>query len=126
MEKLKNKYVLIVDDDRRSNFALGSYLQSLEMVVEVATDGQQAFERLKNGARPDIILLDMEMPVIDGMGALKILQQSPLLKTIPVIAVTGRALKGDMEKCLQAGAWDYLPKPVDVRSLIEKLNLWIA
>src|SRR5258708_18819847 len=108
MEKLKNKMVLIVEDDERNIFALRSYLEALNMNVATAEDGQQAISLLQNDTKPDIILLDMMMPVMDGYETLGILKQDALLKQIPVIAVTAKAMKGDRERCIEGGAWDYV------------------
>ena len=125
MEKLKNKTVLIVDDDDRNIFALRSYLEMLDMNVATAGDGQQAISLLQNDARPDVILLDMMMPLMDGYETLGILKQDALLKQIPVIAVTAKAMKGDRERCMEAGAWDYVSKPIDMKALVYKITKWI-
>ncbi len=125
MEEFKNKTVLIVDDNDRNNFALGSYLENLDMTVIIAGDGQAAISLLQQGTHPDIILLDMMMPVMDGYETLAILQQDLSLKKIPVIAVTARAMKGDREKCIEAGAWDYISKPIDMKMLMDKITRWI-
>ena len=125
MEKLKNKLVLIVDDDNRNTFALGSYLESLDIKIAIAENGEEAISVLHNSTKPDIILLDMMMPVMDGYETLAILRQDVSLKQIPVIAVTARAMKGDREKCLEAGAWDYISKPIDTNELVNKITKWI-
>jgi len=121
-DKLSHKIVLIVDDDERNTFALGSYLKSLNMVVDTAGNGEEAMSKLLGGVDADIILLDMMMPVMDGYETLLALKQKDLLEKIPVIAVTAKAMVGDKEKCLEAGAWDYVSKPIDMQTLIEKLN----
>lgn len=120
-EKLKNKTVLIVDDDDRNNFALLSYLESLDMKVAIAGNGEEALAALHGGLQPDIILLDMMMPVMDGYETLDALKQNEKFHHIPVIAVTARAMKGDKEKCLEAGAWDYISKPIDLNALVVKI-----
>ena len=125
MEKLKNKLVLIVDDDDRNTFALRSYLETLDMKIAIAENGEQAISVLHNDTKPDIILLDMMMPVMDGYETLGILKQDISLKQIAVIAVTSRAMKGDKEKCIEAGAWDYISKPIDMKLLIDKISKWI-
>lgn len=119
---MSHKIVLIVDDDERNTFALGSYLKSLNMVVDTAGNGEEAMSKLLGGVDADIILLDMMMPVMDGYETLLALKQKDLLEKIPVIAVTAKAMVGDKEKCLEAGAWDYVSKPIDMQTLIEKLN----
>lgn len=125
MNRLKNKTALIVDDDVRNIFALRSYLETLEMKVITAENGDEAISLLKQDAKPDVILLDMMMPVMDGYETLKHLKDIDLLKTIPVIAVTAKAMKGDKEKCMEAGAWDYVSKPLDMKLLSEKIANWI-
>lgn len=125
MEKLKNKTVLLVDDDNRNTFALSSYLETLEMKITITENGEEAISVLQNGAKPDIILLDMMMPVMDGYETLNSLKENGLLKQIPVIAVTARAMKGDSEKCIEAGAWDYISKPINLDVLVDKIIKWI-
>lgn len=123
--KLKNKSVLIVDDDERNRYALSTYLDLLEMKVFTATNGQAAIDFLKGGQEIDLILLDIMMPVMDGYEMLKILKEDMSLKNIPVIAVTARAMKGDDEKCLDAGASDYVPKPIDLKKFVTKMAKWL-
>ena len=123
--KLKNKSVLIVDDDDRNRFALSSYLDTMEMKVFTANDGAAAISLLKSGKNIDLILLDIMMPVMDGYETLKIIREDHALKDIPVIAVTARAMKGDDRKCLEAGASDYIPKPIDLKRFIAKLAKWL-
>lgn len=122
MDKLKYKLVLLVDDDMRNTFALRSYLNSMDMEVQVVENGEDALALLKKDPKPDIILVDMMMPVMDGYELLQQLRNNEILSKIPVIAVTAKAMKGDREKCLDAGAWDYLSKPIDISLLKEKLN----
>jgi len=126
VKKLKNRLILIVDDHLRNTFALTSYLESLDMKIAIMENGQEAINYLQAGARPNIILLDMMMPVMDGYETLAALKADKNLKLIPVIAVTANAMKGDREKCLEAGAWDYVSKPIDLTILIDKLNKWIS
>lgn len=123
--KLKNKSVLIVDDDERNRFALTSYLDMLEMKVFTANDGESAMSLLKSGKPIDLILLDIMMPVMDGYEMLRQLRSDTLLKKIPVIAVTARAMKGDEVKCLEAGATDYIPKPIDLKNFVSKMLKWL-
>lgn len=125
MEKLKNKMVLLVDDDSRNTFALRSYLEVLGMKITIAENGEEAISKLLNDTKPDIILLDMMMPVMDGYETLISLKKNDLLKHIPVIAVTARAMKGDREKCIEAGAWDYISKPINLDVLADKIIKWI-
>ncbi len=113
-----------MDDEKRNTFALSSYLETLDMKVTSAENGQDAILMLK-GSKVDIILLDMMMPVMDGYETLSVLKSSDALKSIPVIAVTAKAMKGDRERCLEAGAWDYISKPVDMHLLLDKLIAWV-
>jgi len=126
MDKLKNKVVLIVDDEESNIYALGSYLEALNMKVIVARNGEDMLLVLSKDIKPHVILLDMMMPIMDGYESLEALKQDVLLKRIPTIAVTAKAMKGDKEKCMEAGAWDYIAKPIDLKLLVEKLNRWIA
>ena len=117
--------VLLVDDDSRNTFSHGSYLEELEMKIIIAEKGEEAIFILLNDTKPDIILLDMMMPVMDGYEILNSLKENGFLKQIPVIAVTARAMKGDSEKCIEAGAWDYISKPINLNVLADKIIKWI-
>lgn len=125
MNELKDKVVLIVDDEERNVFALSSYLGAQDMEVIVARNGEEALIKMMEQPRPDIVLLDMMMPVMDGYEALRVIRQEEKYSGIPVIAVTAKAMKGDREKCLEAGAHDYMPKPVNITALIEKMKHWM-
>lgn len=113
--------VLIVDDDDRNIFALSAYLKIKKMKVMTASDGEECLQKMQE-ARPDIVLLDMMMPVMDGFETLKHIREDEKLKHTKVIALTALAMKGDAEKCLQAGANDYCSKPIDIDTLINKIN----
>lgn len=121
-DALKNKTVLIVDDDERNRFAMSSYLEICGMNVVLAEHGKDAIRILDEELVVDIILLDMMMPVMDGYETLGILKGTERLKGIPVIAVTAKAMKGDDVKCLDAGAWDYIAKPLDMKKCLEKIK----
>jgi len=123
--KLKNKSVLIVDDDERNRYALSSYLDMLEMNVFTANDGESAMNFLRSGQAVDLILLDIMMPVMDGYEMLRLLRSDSQFRDIPVIAVTARAMKGDDVKCLEAGATDYIPKPIDLKNFLSKMIKWL-
>ncbi|MFN8299251.1 MAG: response regulator [Chitinophagales bacterium] len=125
IDKLIDKNVLLVDDEASNIYALSSYLESRQMNVSVARNGQEAMDMLHSGNQPDLILLDMMMPVMDGYETLANLKLENLLEKIPVIAVTARAMKGDKEKCLDAGAWDYISKPVDLQALLAKMSTYV-
>ena len=124
-ERLKNKNVLIVDDEERNTFALRSFLETLDMNITLAENGLEAITLLKNGLVPDIILLDIMMPVMDGFETLAILEKDETLRNIPVIAVTARTMTGDRAKCLAAGAKDYLSKPINLPELTYSMTKWI-
>jgi signal transduction histidine kinase/CheY-like chemotaxis protein len=123
-EVLKNKTVLVADDDVRNIFSLTKALEQHKMKVLSAMDGKEALEVAEEGA-PDIILMDMMMPEMDGYEAINKIRRNPRLKNLPVIAVTAKAMTGDREKCIQAGASDYISKPVDVDQLLSLLRIWL-
>ncbi len=126
MGEKHNKKILIVDDDQRNRFSLSSYLESFDLEILTAENGLRALELLNSGTMPAVILLDMMMPVMDGYEMLGHLKKNELLKKIPVVAVTARAMKGDQEHCLEAGAWDYVSKPIDLGILMKKIQKWIT
>ncbi|HMJ70171.1 MAG TPA: response regulator [Cyclobacteriaceae bacterium] len=121
-EELQNKTVLIVDDDERNRFALSNYLMLCGMNVIMAEDGREAIRILEEETTVDIILLDMMMPVMDGYETLEVLKTTDRLNNIPVIAVTAKAMKGDDVRCMEAGAWDYMAKPIDLKKCLEKIR----
>lgn len=114
-----------MDDDERNIFAMSNYLQILDMKVITAYDGQEAIARLEQEPGIEIILLDMMMPLMDGYDTLRVLKGNDMLKKIPVIALTAKAMKGDREKCIDAGASDYISKPVDLKIFVEKMTYWL-
>ena len=124
-EKLKNKKVLVVDDEERNTFALRSYLETLDMDIALAENGKEAITLLRNGLKCGIILLDIMMPVMDGFETLAVLREDNNLRDIPVIAVTARTMTGDRAKCLEAGAKDYMSKPINLPELTYKIIKWI-
>ncbi len=124
-ESLKGKKVLLVDDDMRNIFALSSALQSYDLLVEIANDGEEALEKLAVSADIDIVLMDVMMPKMDGYEAMKRIRQQNKWARLPIIALTAKAMKDDREKCIAAGANDYVTKPVDVDRLISLIQLWM-
>jgi two-component system, chemotaxis family, sensor kinase CheA len=118
---ISSKVVLLVDDDERNTFALRSYLESRDVKYKTAADGQEALSLLRSNETFDLVLLDMMMPVMDGYETLLHLRSDHKLAHIPVIALTAKAMKGDREKCLEAGATDYLSKPLDLKLLEQKM-----
>ncbi len=117
-----NKKVLIVDDDPRNIFALKLTLKSRGYQIESCTMAQEAIEILKNDPHFSAVLMDMMMPEMDGYEATRIIRATPLTSEIPVIAVTAQAMPEDRQKCLDAGANDYISKPIDVDQLIKALE----
>jgi two-component system chemotaxis sensor kinase CheA len=97
----------------------------LEMNVLTASDGESALSLLKTEQSIDLILLDIMMPVMDGYEMLKRLRDDSSTRDIPVIAVTAKAMKGDDVKCIEAGASDYIPKPIDLKNFISKMEKWL-
>lgn len=124
-EILKDKTVLIADDDVRNIFSLTKSLEKYQMKVISATDGKEALQQLTQHPETDIVLMDMMMPEMDGYESTTKIRQNPAFKELPVIAVTAKAMMGDREKCITAGASDYISKPVDVDQLISLLRVWL-
>jgi len=125
-EVLKNKTVLVADDDVRNIYSLTRALETHKMKVFSAMDGKEALSVLEETQQPvDIILMDMMMPQMDGYEAIERIRRNPRLKDIPIIAVTAKAMAGDREKCIRAGASDYISKPVDSDQLISLLRIWL-
>lgn len=123
-EVLKDKTVLIADDDVRNIFSLTKALEKHQMKVLSAIDGKEALQQLKEHPA-DVVLMDMMMPEMDGYDAIAAIRKQPELRNLPIIAVTAKAMMGDREKCLQAGASDYISKPVDVDQLLSLLRVWL-
>jgi len=124
-EVLKDKTVLLADDDVRNIYSLTRSLESFGMHVVSAIDGREALEKLKSTPKTDIILMDMMMPEMDGYETTRAIKQMNDYKRIPVIAVTAKAMLGDREKCIEAGASDYITKPVDIDQLLSLLRVWL-
>jgi CheY-like chemotaxis protein len=122
---LAGKRVLIVDDDIRNNFALASVLEEHGTVVESAGNGRDALRIMRTQSRVDVVLMDIMMPDMDGIATMKEARKLPSCRDVPIIAVTAKAMKGDREKCIRAGAWDYLSKPVDTVHLLAVLRGWL-
>ncbi|CAG5016630.1 Sensor histidine kinase RcsC [Dyadobacter sp. CECT 9275] len=122
---LNNKTVLVADDDVRNIFSLTKSLENYKMNVITALDGKEALEKLKQTPEIDVVLLDMMMPQMDGYETARQIRANPVWKTLPVIAVTAKAMTGDREKCINAGASDYITKPVDIDQLVSLLRVWL-
>jgi CheY-like chemotaxis protein len=122
---LEGKKTLIVDDDMRNIFALSTVLHDQGMQMVSASNGREAIRLVKEDKSIDIVLMDIMMPEMDGMTTMREIRKLPLGKELPIIAVTAKAMKGDREKCIEAGAWDYLSKPVDTVHLLAVLRSWL-
>jgi signal transduction histidine kinase/DNA-binding response OmpR family regulator/HAMP domain-containing protein len=122
---LAGKRVLIVDDDVRNIYALSSVLEQYSMNIAFADNGRDAIRLLQHDGNIDIVLMDIMMPEIDGLDTTREIRKIPECKDLPIIAVTAKAMKGDRDRCLEAGAWDYLSKPVNTDQLLSVLRNWL-
>ena len=121
-KEFRGRNILIVDDDVRNTFALVSYLEDMEMQLHTAEDGFQAIELLARHGGIEMILMDMMMPGMDGFETIARIRSNPSTAHIPIIALTAKAMKGDRAKCLEAGATEYVSKPINMRELLEKMT----
>jgi HAMP domain-containing protein/CheY-like chemotaxis protein/signal transduction histidine kinase len=124
-EALVGKKVLVVDDDVRNIFALSSVLERRGMTVLTAGTGREAIETVESTADLGIVLMDIMMPEMDGYETMQVIRQNPEFRRLPIIALTAKAMKGDREKCLEAGASEYLAKPVNTEQLLSALRMWL-
>jgi HAMP domain-containing protein/CheY-like chemotaxis protein/signal transduction histidine kinase len=124
-EDLVGKCVLLVDDDARNIFALSSLLERRGMHVLTATTGNEAIEILESTPGVAIVLMDIMMPQMDGYQTMQVIRGRPGVRRLPIIALTAKAMKGDRERCLEAGASDYLAKPVNTEQLLSALRMWL-
>jgi CheY-like chemotaxis protein len=122
---LAGKKVLIVDDDMRNIFALSTVLEEHDMNIVSAGNGRDAIRLLQQDREVDIVLMDIMMPEMDGFETMREIRKIPALKSLPIIAVTAKAMKGDRDRCIDAGAWDYLAKPVDTEQMLAVLRAWL-
>ena len=122
---LKDKTILLVDDDARSSFALSNRLEENSIKILRAFDGKDALQALSEHPEVDLILMDIMMPEMDGYETMQEIRKQDRFQKVPIIALTAKAMKGDKDKCLEAGANDYLPKPVDTSKLISFLRVWL-
>jgi HAMP domain-containing protein/CheY-like chemotaxis protein/signal transduction histidine kinase len=124
-EALVGKRVLIVDDDVRNIFALSSVLERHRMQVIVATTGHDAIKLVEDTADLSLVLMDIMMPQMDGYETMRQIRSNPKFRLLPIIALTAKAMKGDREKTLEAGASDYIAKPVNTQQLLQLLRMWL-
>ena len=127
---LEGRRILVVEDDVRNIFALTSVLEPIGAKVEIARNGLEALEALDRAAqapakRIDMVLMDIMMPEMDGLTAMREIRKRPDLKKLPIIALTAKAMRDDQEKCLAAGANDYIAKPLDVEKLLSLVRVWM-
>jgi len=122
---LRGRKVLVVDDDARNIFALTTVLESQDMEVLSATNGRQAIGLIHQTPDLGVVLMDIMMPEMDGYETMREIRKDPRLRTLPILALTAKAMKGDREKCLAAGASDYIAKPVNTDQLLSLLRVWL-
>ena len=121
----EDRRILIVEDDVRNVFALTSVLEPRGARVEIARNGREALDHLRERPGVDLVLMDIMMPVMDGLEATRELRKQPQFAKLPIIALTAKAMIDDREKCLEAGANDYIAKPLDVDKLLSLARVWI-
>ncbi|MBV8322237.1 MAG: response regulator, partial [Hyphomicrobiales bacterium] len=124
-EDLVGRTVLLIDDDARNIFALSSVLERRGMRVLTATTGSEAIALVETTPDLAIVLMDIMMPEMDGYQTIRVIRQKPAFRRLPIIALTAKAMKGDREKCMEAGASDYLAKPVNTEQLLSALRMWL-
>jgi HAMP domain-containing protein/CheY-like chemotaxis protein/signal transduction histidine kinase len=124
-DALLGKKVLVVDDDVRNIFALSSVIERRGMAVITAGTGREAIAKLESTPDTAIVLMDIMMPEMDGYETMQVIRQNPSFRRLPIIALTAKAMKGDREKCLEAGASEYLAKPVNTEQLLSSLRMWL-
>ena len=123
---LRGHKVLIVDDDPRNAFVLTDVLEMHGVIVEQATDGRKAITELAAAGDIDLVLMDVMMPRMDGYETTRAIRRMPEYARLPVITVTARAMQGDREKSIDAGASDYITKPIDIEELLNCMERWLA
>jgi CheY-like chemotaxis protein/signal transduction histidine kinase/CHASE3 domain sensor protein len=123
--ELAGHRVLLVDDDMRNLFALSKVLRGWGLTVAMAQDGQKALKALADDEMPELVLMDIMMPVMDGYETIQAIRAQPQFAQLPIIALTAKAMRGDREKCLEMGANDYLSKPIDIDKLSSLIRVWL-
>ncbi|HWH42167.1 MAG TPA: response regulator, partial [Usitatibacter sp.] len=124
-DAFEGRTILLAEDDVRNIFALSRVLEPLGATVEIARNGQEAVERAAQGDI-DLVLMDIMMPVKDGLEATREIRATPALAGLPIIAITAKAMADDRRQCLDAGANDYIAKPIDIERLVSLCRVWLA
>ena len=122
---LAGKKILVADDDVRNIFSLTKALERHQVEVIAATDGKEALQKLDENPGINAVLMDIMMPEMDGYEAMQAIRKKNQYRNLPIIAITAKAMTGDREKCIRAGASDYISKPVDVDQLLSLLRVWL-
>jgi CheY-like chemotaxis protein len=126
---LEGRRILVVEDDVRNVYALTNILEPRGAIIEIARNGQEALDRLaqasQQGSAIDLVLMDVMMPVMDGLTATREIRKNPDWKKLPVIALTAKAMPNDQQRCIEAGANDYMAKPLDVEKLLSLVRVWM-
>jgi CheY-like chemotaxis protein len=122
---LEGRTILITDDDTRNIYALRSALEDFKMIVLTAESGADAIALLRSHAEIDVVLMDIMMPEMDGYETIRRIRARDDWKDLPILALTAKAMKGDREQCLAAGASEYISKPVDIDQLVALIRVWL-
>jgi len=125
-EPLRGRKVLIVDDDIRNIFAMTSLLERHGMEVVSAENGREAIGVMRSTPDMAIVLMDIMLPELDGYDTMRAIRAMERFTSLPIVALTAKAMKGDREKCIEAGASDYIAKPVDTERLLATIRLWLT
>jgi CheY-like chemotaxis protein len=125
---LEGRRILVVEDDVRNVYALTNILEPRGATIQIARNGQEALSALSNSAEGgaiDLVLMDVMMPVMDGMTAMREIRKDPKWRKLPIIALTAKAMPDDQQRCIDAGASDYMAKPLDVEKLLSLVRVWM-
>ncbi|MBF0236471.1 MAG: response regulator [SAR324 cluster bacterium] len=122
---LKHKTILLVEDDENNAFTLKVILESHGMTVHTRSNGKEAVQFLMEHGIVDLVLMDIMMPVMDGYEAMREIRKQTLFQTMPIIALTAKIMKSEVSRCIESGASDYFPKPIDVDRLLSRLKIWL-
>ena len=118
--------ILIIEDEKKTSGFLKKGLNESNFTTDIAENGRDGIELLRNTPDVDAVLMDVMMPEMDGYETIRSIREIPQFRGLPIIAVTAKAMKGDREKCIEAGATDYIPKPVDRDQLLSLLRVWLS